>query len=300
MRSTSAASRTSSAEIPIRPPLTKSLTPTRYSCVLTFTLGRFIVYTEEDRRRLLESRHDISAVDKPVTLTPHANFQLAIVASRDELAQERVALQSAAARVAREHSETDAERAKLAESVAALVRRYAFVRGKVQDALLNVDPDVVVNATELERRKRLVDRTFSLSQSDIERLGQGAIIEIVGTVVEALETEPDLKPLGYGTSFMAIHNAAKSDAHEFGRENNEDAQAMTSLRNARAGFDRATNAHTLLVESILVRHNRKDEIGQFILSRNAAYAARRAARVPVTEEPGGDDVDTLLPAATET
>ena len=258
------------------------------------------MYTEEDRRRLLESRHDIGAVEKPVTLSPHATFQLAIVASRDELAQERVALQSATARVAREHSETDAERAKVAESVAALVRRYAFVRGKVQDALLNVDPDVVVNATELERRKRLVERTFHLSQSELERLAQGAIIEFVGSVVEALDTEPDFKPLGYGISFAAVHSAAKSDTQEFGREASEDAQAMNLLRSARDAFDRAAYAHTLLVESILVRHNRKDELGQFILSRNAAYAARRAARVSVTEEPGGGDVDGPLPASTET
>jgi hypothetical protein len=258
------------------------------------------MYTEEDRRRLLESRHDIAAVEKPVTLSPHANFQLAIVASRDELAQERIALHSVTGLVAREHSETDAERARLAESIAALVRRYAFVRGKVQDALLNVDPDVVVPATERERRKRLVDRTFRLSQSDLERLGQGAIIEFVGGVVEALDAEPDLKPLGYGSSFAAVHSAAKSDAQEFGREAGEDAQAMNSLRATRETFDRAAYAHTLLVESILVRHNRKDELGRFILSRNAAYAARRAARVPVSEEPGGSDVDAPQPASPET
>lgn len=257
------------------------------------------MYPEEDRRRLLESRHDIGAVEKPVTVTPNATFQLAIVASRDELAQGRAALQSAAARVDREHSETDAERAKLSESVAALVRRYTFVRAKVQDALLNVDPDVVVAATEIERRKRLVDRTFRLSQSEVERLAQGAIIEFIGTVVEALDSEPDLKPLGYGSSFGAVHHAAKSDAQEFTRETSEDAQAMTSLRIAREALDRAAYAHTLLVESILVRQNRKDEIGQFILSRNAAYAARRAARVPVIEEPGADDVDAPPAASTE-
>ncbi len=258
------------------------------------------MYTEEDSRRLLESRHDIAAVEKPVTLSPNATLQLAIVASRDELAQERVALQSATALVAREHTETDAERAGLAESIAALVRRYAFVRGKVQDALLNVDPDVVVNASELERRKRLVDRTFRLSQSDLERLAQGAIIEFVGVVIEALNAEPDLQPLGYGSSFAAVHHAAKNDAQEFRREANEDAQAMNSLRAARDAFDRAAYAHTLLVESILVRHNRKDELGGFILSRNAAYAARRAARVPVSEEPGGGDVDAPQPVSAET
>lgn len=257
------------------------------------------MYTEEDRRRLLESRHDISAVARPVTLTPHATFQMAIVASRDELAQERNALESAAGRVSRERGETDTERAKLADSVAALVRRYAFVRGKVQDALLNVDPDIVINATEIERRKRLVERTFRLSQSDLERLAQGAIIEYVGTVVEALGTEPDLVPLGYATSFGAVHQSAKSDAHEFSRETNEDAQAQIALRGARDTFDRAAYAHTLLVESILVRHNRKDELGQFILSRNAAYAARRAARVPIDEEPGSNDVDAPVTSSTE-
>jgi hypothetical protein len=121
---------------------------------------------------------------------------------------------------------------------------------------------------------------FRLSPSELERLARGAIIEFVGTVVEALETEPDLQPLGYGASFAAIHSAARNDAQEFNRETTEDAQAMNVLRTARAGLDRAAYAHSLLVESILVRQNRKDELGQFILGRNAAYSARRAARVP--------------------
>lgn len=256
--------------------------------------------TEEDRRRLLESRHDIAAVEKPVTLTPNATLQSAVVASRDELSQERVALESAIARVAREHGETDAERAKVAESVAALVRRYGFIRGKIQDALLNVDPDAAVSATELERRKKLIDRTFRLSPSDLDRLAQGAIIEFASVVVEALETEPDLKPFGYGASLATIQQAAKNDVQEFGRETSEDAAAMNALRIARDAFDRAAYAHTLLVESILVRHNRKEELGQFILSRDAAYTARRAARVPVIEEPGGGDVEAPPPASPET
>jgi hypothetical protein len=254
------------------------------------------MYTEEDRRRLLESRHDIGAVARPVVLTPHAHFQMAIVASRDELAQERNALQDAAGRVLRERGETDTERAKLADSIAALVRRYAFVRGKVQDALLNVDPDVVINATEIERRRRLVERTFRLAQSDLERLAQNAIIEYIGTVVQALETEPDLIPLGYGPSFAAVHQSAKSDAQELSRESNEDAQAQSALRGVRDTFDRAAYAHALLVESILVRQNRRDELGQFILSRNAAYSE---ARAPIDDEPGSKDIDAPLTSSTE-
>jgi len=46
----------------------------------------------------------------------------------------------------------DLERAKLEEAVRGAGRRYGFVRAEVQDALLNVDPDMPLPASEMERR----------------------------------------------------------------------------------------------------------------------------------------------------
>ncbi len=67
---------------------------------------------------------------------------------------------------------------------------------------------------------------------------------------------------------------------------------MTTENSLGARKSGAANAlaHELLVESILVRGNRRDDVGQYILSRNAGYAARRAARVPVNQEIAAPEV----------
>ncbi|MRG91828.1 hypothetical protein [Polyangium spumosum] len=249
------------------------------------------MYTDEDRRRLLESRHDISACDNPALLTPKPTFQSAVLESRDELASARVGIQSATGLVSRERTETDTERARLEEAVLACVRRYAFVRGKVQDVLLNVDPDMPLPASERERRQRLFDRVFGTTPSDLGRMSQGNIVEVAGGVADALAKEPDLAQLGLAEGLAIAHAAARDAAKELNREADEDTQAMLGLRAARDAFDRAASAHALFVESLLARSGRKDEIGQFVLARDAAYAARRAARVPVSEEPGANEID---------
>lgn len=249
------------------------------------------MYADEDTRRLLESRHDIAAAEKPADISPDIKYHPAITASRDELFNARGGLQSAAAHSARERSETDAERAKLEQAIDAAKRRYAFVRNKVQDALLNVDPDAPLPASEIERRQRLFQRVFRAAPSDLDRLGQGQVIEAIGVVTDALDKEPELKALGFTTSVAAAHTAAKNAAKELSRENNEDAQAMDALRAARASFDRASDAHTLLVKSLLVRVGRADDLGQFILAHDSAYAARRAAKAPISQEIGASELD---------
>jgi len=254
------------------------------------------MYTEEDRRRLLESRHDLGAVAEPGALTDNKAMQDAAVASRDELAAHREALRVAAAGIDREHGETDTERLKLVKALTAATRRYGFVRSKVQDILLNVDPDASLAPTEIERRQRLVSRVFGASTSDLERLGQGALIERLASVVEALTTDPDLKPLQHAESLGTAYKAAQDAAQALNRETNEDSEAMKALRSAREAFDRSASAHSHLMESILVRQKREAELGRFVLVREAAYAARRAAHTPLADEPGAGDVDPA-PAA---
>ena len=86
-----------------------------------------------------------------------------------------------------------------------MVRRYGFIRGKVSDALLNVDPDAPVDPRESLRRQRLFGRVFSVSASDLESLGAPNRIEMVGTVVASRAVAlqvlslPSKEP-GYSTS----------------------------------------------------------------------------------------------------
>jgi len=253
------------------------------------------MWAEEDRRRLLEARHDIAACKKPGELSPSLALQEAAVVSRDELAGADATLRSACALAAREQTETDVERTKLGRGIRTAIRKYAFVRGKVHDELLNVDPEVLIPAAEIERRERLVSRVFRPAASDLERMGQGPVIEFLSSVVDALANEPDLKPLNHAASLSSVVTAAKEAAQELNREIDEDAQAITNLRGAREAFDRAARAHALQIESILVRTGHIDDLGRYVLARDPAYAARRAARRPVAEEPGAAEIEA--PAA---
>ena len=255
------------------------------------------MYTEEDRRRLLESRHDLGALAEPGALTDNKVMQDAAVASRDELAAAREALRLAASSIDREHTETDAERLKLSTALLAATRRYGFIRSKVQDALLNVDPDASPEKAEIERRQRLFNRVFGAATSDLERLGQGALIERLGSVLEALSQDPDLAPLKHDVSLGAVHKAAQDAAQSLSRETSEDAEAMKVLRAAREAFDRSASAHSHLMESILVRQKREAELGRFVLAREAAYAARRANHTPISAEPDAEQPGAA-PAAT--
>jgi hypothetical protein len=144
------------------------------------------MYTEEDRRRLLESRHDLGALADPGALTDNTIMAAAAVASGAELAANREAVRVAAADIEREHGETDSEPAA---------------------------------------------------------------------------------------------------SHTLSRETDKHADAMKALSAAREAFDRSALAHAHLMESILVRQKREAELGRYVLVREAAYAARRAAHAPVSGEP---------------
>jgi len=253
--------------------------------------------TDEDRRRLYESRHDLDAASNPARLTDHPAFLPALAASHGALQSSRDGLKAAAALVVQEKGETDAERVKLQQALAQARLRYGFIRAKVQDALLNIDPDAPIATSEIDRRSKLFQRIFRVAPSDLERVSQGALIEILGSVAGALASEPDLAPLGHAQALAAQHAAAVTAAGDLDRETDEDAQAMVGLRAAREAFDRAAEAHALLVESVLVRAGRAQDLGRFVLARDPAYAARRAARAPLGDEPDIGGVDAEPPPA---
>jgi hypothetical protein len=258
------------------------------------------MYADEDRRRLLESRHDLGAIEDPAKLTPLPAYQQALSLSRDELGAARAGLKTQAAALSLDKSETDAARATLQEEIGAAIRRYVFTRNKVQDALLNVDPATPITATELARRTRLFDKVFAQTGSELERLSQRKAIESMGSVVQALGDEADLKGLGLKAPLEATHVAAETAASNLDRELKEDDVALAALREAREAHDRAADGHALLVESVLVRSGRKAELGDYVLAKDAAYAARRAAKAPIGEEEGVDAVDAEVKEAAPT
>jgi hypothetical protein len=246
--------------------------------------------TEEDLRRLLETRHDLDASAKPELMTADSRMKAALTTSRTQLETARNALQTATGEVSREKSETEAKRVNLQNALGSTIARYGYIRGKVQDGLLNPDPDQKVDAKEIERRYKLFNRVFGTMPSDFDRLAQKAAIETIGPVVKALSEQPDLKPFGYASSLAAEHSNVVEAASALNREVDEDAAAMVVLRGAREELDRKAWAHALQVESVLVREKKEAEIGRYLLARDPAYAARRAARVPVAQEPGAGEI----------
>ncbi len=256
--------------------------------------------SEEDRRRLLESRHDVDAMHDINHVILEPITQQLLDFSRASLAARRDELLSCVLAATRERSETDAERAKLQTAVADGVRRYIYVRGKIQDALLNISPDQVVSPTEINRRRRLLERYFRLSGSELERGSAAWVLETIGSLVGALKTEPDFAPLGLDGMLNTSYTAGTQAAKDLNREVDEDSVAMYNLRTMRVNFDRANRAHALLVESALTREGKLEYLGRYILAKDPAYSARRAAREPLDKEPGAGDVDGEIAEAQET
>ncbi len=247
--------------------------------------------TDEDLRRLLESRHDLTASKKPEVMTVDSSLKAAVTTFRKDLEAARHQLTAAVAAVSREKTETEAERIQVHKCLASAVARYGFIRGKVGDALLNTDPDEQIDPKEIERRQKLYDRVFGIMPSDLDRLSQKAGIEKLESVTQSLSGEPDLKPLGYAGALSKTLTAAVSAIGKLNREIDEDSAAMVALRAAREQFDRNHASYALLVQAVLVREKRESEIGRYVLARDPTYAARRAARAPMEQEPGADEIE---------
>lgn len=246
---------------------------------------------EEDKRRLLESRHDVDAMEgiESVILEPITQQLLAF--SQGSLAARREELLSMVLKAAKERSETDTERVKLESAVGDCIRRYGYARGKAQESLLNVSPDAEVSPAEIDRRRSLIDRYFRLSPSELERGSVSWAIEYVEQAGRAFKAEPDLIPLNLGDMLQTACKAALQTAKDLNREVDEDGIAMMNLRQMRENFDRVAKAHALLMESALVREGKEEYMKRYLLAKDPAYSARRAAREPIEKEPGVQEVD---------
>ena len=244
----------------------------------------------EDRQRLLESRHDIAAA-VPTSMTSNAAYQAAVTQSRDLLAARRAELLETAQTHSREKSETDAERAKLATAVGQAIRWYEFARDRAESRLLKIAPNVHVDGHEMERRQKLFARIFGTAPSSFSAQSARAVIETMGVVAEALANEPDLAPLKLDDDMRHAHQTAEAAALALNREIDEDSAAQKALRQIREAFDRAARAHARIVEGVLVHEGKETDLGQFVLSRDPAYAARRKANAPLADEPGAETIE---------
>ncbi|MBK9261996.1 MAG: hypothetical protein IPM54_19595 [Polyangiaceae bacterium] len=113
------------------------------------------------------------------------------------------------------------------------------------------------------------------------------------SLAEALAKEPDLQPLQFADDMSKAHAAAVNAAQALNREVDEDAAATNALRAARVAFDKAARAYARIIEGVLVDEGKENDLSQYVLARDPAYAARRKANVPITEEPGAEAAEQV-------
>jgi hypothetical protein len=252
----------------------------------------------EDARRAVEAAHDVAASEDVAGLTPRVQEQEAVAFSRAELAGARELFMNAAAHSAQELRETDVARVEIAGKRETLAAHYARAAHSAGGLLVDEDPDAPMSDAERERRERLIKATFNLTRNELRDLAPDTLHARLTAWQSACEQNADLKPLKLCRAIKPHIAQLGALVADHRREVREDREATAALNAAREGLDVAHRAHVLLLESVLVRGGRSGELGRFVLARDAAYIARRAANKPITEEPGAPALlDLLTPAA---
>jgi|JI10StandDraft_1071094.scaffolds.fasta_scaffold153084_3 hypothetical protein len=258
----------------------------------------------EDGRRLVEGRFDLLAALVAVKLTLEAVIEAAIDHTRAEYEKAWEGLVAASGVVIRETEETRRARRKVEAASARAVATWGFVVDEVGSTLLRVDPDAPPTAEVLAERQAWAKRLVSVSARELERSTTERRLEVLRFALQvAGEPVPEAVPgevVALVTGRLEPVRAALAAAQaELYRELREDREAYEALEAARAAFDRAQSAHFRQVQSALIAQGREGELGRFILSQDAAYRARRAARRPLQEEEGIVAVASSLGVAPE-
>jgi hypothetical protein len=116
-------------------------------------------------------------------------------------------------------------------------------------------------------------------------LGVDKLVSTLEPIVDAVETQADLRGLGFGEAMRRDFTDLSEAKADLQREWKEDVEAKELIQSCRSDLDNQLVAHALLVESVLKRTGRAHELGRYILTYDPSYAARRRAGVSITEEP---------------
>ncbi len=250
--------------------------------------------TDDDRRRLLESKFALSAIATLSPLCQDPRHGLGAEASGSQILAARRALldllnsqdpPEPARILARQEAADAAERA---------LPIYDHVRGRVRDALLNVDPDAPLTASERARRLHLLRGVFKHSPGALSLLPLDNLERTLKSVVRDLDVLPELRNLNLGKR-LALALAPLKTLDPLLRQTIREAEvAEQPLDQARADLDRALYAHALLVRSLLMRSGSDLNPGRLCLALDLDYDARRHTGAPISVEPGIEAVDAEL------
>lgn len=250
----------------------------------------------EDVRRLLESRFDLGAAPalRATLATDTQRAMLDEIAA--ELSQRREALREAAAQNAIEATETTDAAVAAKQTTETMRDRYTHVRGQARTGLLEPDPDAKVPPETIASNQKLFKRAFTASPSALVNLGFDRQISLIEPTVLALAKDATLSRFDPHQLLARDYRAADTAVTLWSKERKDDVKATRHLEKCREMFDASAKAYVLQAESFLVRLSRKDEAGDFLKTKDAAYAARRRAKADITQEPDAPDaIEPLSP-----
>lgn len=257
----------------------------------------------EDVRRLIEARHDLD-VDVAL-INPDPAMQGALLHMRGRMAVSADTVRTCARAVLKEDGEGRGAREKQLAASKAAEDEWRYYRGKVADHLLNPPRAVraTLTPTQLEARHAALLRTFPHNTTDFSRLTPAAKLEALRATIEAVGDEPlvrDAWAAEVRAQLTPVAEALDLANKAVTKENRDGQAAFEDLDLARADFDRRQSAYVTQVEAALKDTDHLDNIGRYILARDPAYRARRAAGQPIREEKGVEAITTDLGTTPDT
>lgn len=257
----------------------------------------------EDVRRLIEARHDLD-VDLAL-IHPEPAMQGALLHMRSRMAASADAVRTCARAVLKEDGEGRAAREKQLAASKVAEDEWRYYRGKVSDHLLN--PPRAVRATltpkQMQDRQAALVRVFPHNTTDFSRLTPGSKLEALRATIEAVADEPLVGDAWAAEVRAQLTPAADAlDVANKGvtKEARDSLAAFEKLDLERAHFDRRQSAYVTQVEAALKDTDHQDHIGRYILARDPAYRARRAAGQSIREEKGVEVITTDLGTTPDT
>jgi hypothetical protein len=246
----------------------------------------------QDQRQQYEAKHDLAAGADVSKITAVPALQDGLLWSLAGLASASQSHALAVAALQDELSDSDRHRIKLQTTRDALWPHYLRVQLNASAALLAPDVDTPLSDADLREREALLDRTFPLTRTDFMRESYEKLWTLFGEVVRVCTSHALLKPLKLAKGLAAALKVYGADLESWQADQREDRDAQAALVDARAALARASTTHERLVLACLTAESREDQLGRYIRTKDAAYAARRRADKPVADEPDPDDLIT--------
>lgn len=251
-----------------------------------------IVGTEQDNKRLLESRYDLRAVSDPAQLTPREAAQKHVAESAQTLAEQREVLRQAMLTLSRENNETDQARLAAYEAIEDAVVYYDYMRNEAHNRLFNLPASVRKKLTDaqMKTRESTFQQFLSTAPGDIRIKAPARQLNALTQISEGVAANALLSAFQLHGELASLVADAETANATLDRERTEDSQAIADLMAARAQFDIAASAHAKLIESVLTAQSRLSEWGRFTKNQDPAYASRRRAQTPIADEPDAPDL----------